>query len=98
MKSTYQTPKHNKVRAKAQKTGEIFTPPELVKSMVDEADASITIDSTFLEPTCGDGQFLVEILKRKLKLCKPLDEEEIVKVYTLSNINQIMWSLQEIVC
>lgn len=28
------------------------------------------IDSTFLEPTCGNGNFLVEILERKLNLCK----------------------------
>lgn len=28
------------------------------------------IDSTFLEPTCGNGNFLVEILERKLKLCQ----------------------------
>lgn len=28
------------------------------------------IDSTFLEPTCGNGNFLVEILERKLKRCE----------------------------
>ena len=34
------------------------------------ADVWENIDSTFLEPTCGNGNFLVEILERKLKLCK----------------------------
>ena len=29
-----------------------------------------SIDKTFLEPSCGNGNFLVEILERKLKLCK----------------------------
>jgi hypothetical protein len=28
-----------------------------------------SIDKTFLEPSCGNGNFLVEILRRKLKLC-----------------------------
>ena len=30
----------------------------------------ITIDTTFLEPTCGNGNFVIEILKRKFDLCK----------------------------
>lgn len=28
------------------------------------------IDSRFLEPACGDGNFLIEVLKRKLKVIK----------------------------
>lgn len=32
------------------------------------------IDSTFLEPTCGNGNFLVEILERKLARCKSEDD------------------------
>lgn len=30
------------------------------------ADECLRIDSRFLEPACGDGNFLVEILSRKL--------------------------------
>jgi hypothetical protein len=47
--------------------GEVFTPPWLVEKMLDlvkgEADR---IDSRFLEPACGSGNFLVPILQRKL--------------------------------
>jgi hypothetical protein len=47
--------------------GEVFTPPQLVNAMLDlvraEADR---IDSRFLEPACGSGNFLVPVLQRKL--------------------------------
>ena len=47
--------------------GEVFTPPWLVQSMLDLVkDETERIDSRFLEPACGDGNFLVQILKRKL--------------------------------
>jgi hypothetical protein len=47
--------------------GEVFTPPWLVQSMLDLVkDEAERIDSRFLEPACGDGNFLVQILKRKL--------------------------------
>ena len=47
--------------------GEGFTPPWLVNAMLDlvkgEADR---IDSRFLEPACGSGNFLIRVLQRKL--------------------------------
>jgi hypothetical protein len=47
--------------------GEVFTPPWLVEAMLDLVkDETERIDSRFLEPACGDGNFLVQILKRKL--------------------------------
>jgi len=47
--------------------GEVFTPLWLVESMLDLVkDETERIDSRFLEPACGDGNFLVQILKRKL--------------------------------
>lgn len=47
--------------------GEVFTPAWLVEAMLDLVkDESERIDSRFLEPACGDGNFLVQILKRKL--------------------------------
>ena len=47
-------------------TGEVFTPPELVNKMLDELDYDWKTlpDRTFLDPTCGSGNFLVEIAKR----------------------------------
>ena len=47
--------------------GEVFTPTWLVEAMLDLVkEETCRIDSRFLEPACGDGNFLVEVLKRKL--------------------------------
>jgi hypothetical protein len=47
--------------------GEVFTPPGLVNDMLDlVAPECERIDSRFLEPACGDGNFLAEVLRRKL--------------------------------
>ena len=47
--------------------GEVFTPPWMVESMLDLVnDETERIDSRFLEPACGSGNFLVQILRRKL--------------------------------
>src|SRR5579871_4797366 len=47
--------------------GEVFTPPWLVEAMLDLVkDESERIDSRCLEPACGSGNFLVEVLRRKL--------------------------------
>lgn len=47
--------------------GEVFTPNWLVEAMLDLVqDETERIDSRFLEPACGSGNFLVKILQRKL--------------------------------
>lgn len=47
--------------------GEVFTPPWLVDAMLDLVrDEADRIDSRFLEPACGSGNFLVRVLQRKL--------------------------------
>ncbi len=47
--------------------GEVFTPPWLVEKMLDLVKGETDrIDSRFLEPACGSGNFLVPILQRKL--------------------------------
>jgi len=47
--------------------GEVFTPPWMVEAMLDLVnDETERIDSRFLEPACGSGNFLVRILQRKL--------------------------------
>jgi len=47
--------------------GEVFTPEWLVEAMLDLVeDETNRIDSRFLEPACGSGNFLVKILQRKL--------------------------------
>ena len=47
--------------------GEVFTPAWMVEAMLDLVKGETErIDSRFLEPACGDGNFLVQILGRKL--------------------------------
>jgi hypothetical protein len=47
--------------------GEVFTPAELVSDMLDlVAHECEREDSRFLEPACGDGNFLTEVLRRRL--------------------------------
>lgn len=47
--------------------GEVFTPAWLVEAMLDLVKGETErIDSRFLEPACGSGNFLVPILGRKL--------------------------------
>ena len=49
--------------------GEVFTPAWMVEAMLDLVKPETErIDSRFLEPACGSGNFIVQILKRKLAL------------------------------
>ncbi len=51
--------------------GEVFTAEHEVKAMCDLVKQETErIDSRFLEPACGDGNFLSEILTRKLIIVK----------------------------
>lgn len=48
--------------------GEVFTPVWLVQAMLDQVkDETERIDSRFLEPACGSGNFIVPVLRRKLR-------------------------------
>ena len=52
--------------------GEVFTPAWMVEAMLDLVKGETErIDSRFLEPACGSGNFLVRILKRKLAAVEP---------------------------
>lgn len=66
--SAYITPTRQvKSRERVQKHGEVFTAPREVNAMLDLVkNETERLDSRFLEPACGDGNFLVEILRRKL--------------------------------
>lgn len=58
-------------RERVSKYGEVFTPEHIVSDMVDLVQEEATrIDSKFFEPACGNGNFLVEILRRKLETAK----------------------------
>ena len=56
--------------------GEVFTAEREVKSMCDLVKTETErIDSRFLEPACGDGNFLAEILSRKLAVVNLLKSQ-----------------------
>lgn len=71
--------KQIKSRKRIKEFAEVFTAEREVKAMCDLIPAEIwdNIESTFLEPCVGTGNFLVEILARKFERCK--DEKDGLK-------------------
>ncbi len=72
----------NDAQVKTQKRvtdhGEVFTNQREIDSMLDLVNCECErLDSRFLEPACGDGNFLETIILRKLKLLKPYKNSEI---------------------
>lgn len=61
--------KHIKSKQRVTDHGEVFTSTREVNAMLDLVkDETERIDSRFLEPACGTGNFLAEILNRKLNV------------------------------
>ena len=66
-----------KSKERVQKHGEVFTNEREVNAMLDLVKHETErIDSRFLEPACGDGNFLAEILRRKLNVCRSYVEQK----------------------
>ena len=62
--------------------GQVFTPSDIVSKMITLSDyENNCIDKKVLEPSCGDGAFLVQIVEKLILSCKEKDftDEEIVK-------------------
>lgn len=63
-----------KSKDRVEKYGEVFTPQWMVEMMCDQLEelnpGAFEPKRTFLEPTCGDGAFILEILRRKFVNCK----------------------------
>jgi len=60
-----------KSKQRVAERGEVFTAEREVQAMCDLVKQETErIDSRFLEPACGDGNFLSVILKRKLEIVK----------------------------
>lgn len=61
--------KQIKSKERVAEHGEVFTGEREVNAMLDLVKPETErIESRFLEPACGDGNFLAEILRRKLKV------------------------------
>jgi len=56
--------------------GEVFTPAPLVWEVLDNLDPTLFEDhtKTFIDPACGDGQFLSEVVIRKLENGSTLEQ------------------------
>lgn len=67
-------PRHIKSRARVRDLGEVYTQPREVKAMLDLIpDMFVEIDTRFLEPAAGNGNFLVAILERKIAAISPAE-------------------------
>ncbi|MFN3717086.1 MAG: type II toxin-antitoxin system RelE/ParE family toxin [Thiobacillus sp.] len=65
--ATDRTMNYVKSKQRVADHGEVFTPAWMVEAMLDLVKPETErIDSRFLEPACGSGNFLVRILQRKL--------------------------------
>ena len=71
--------------------GEVYTPDWLVDAMLDLVkDETERLDSRFLEPACGSGNFLTKILKRKLAAVELR--------YSKSDFDQKHYALLSVMC
>ncbi|HOK67002.1 MAG TPA: N-6 DNA methylase [Anaerohalosphaeraceae bacterium] len=62
---------HIQSRQRVADYGEVLTPPSIVNAMLDLVKLETErVDSRFLEPACGTGNFLIEILERKLRVAE----------------------------
>ena len=60
-----------KSKERVQKHGEVNTNLREINAMLDLVkDETLRIESKFLEPACGDGNFLIEVLRRKKNIIK----------------------------
>ena len=88
-----------KSKERVSKFAEVYTPQWLVEKMCDlcqeeNEDAFTVLTKTWLEPACGNGNFLVEILRRKLLICEtPFDG--IVAIGSIYGVDILPDNVQE---
>ena len=69
----------NRDQSRIKSLSEVFTPTQLVQEILDKLPPELFTDTTktYLDPSCGDGQFLGEILIRKVE--NGIDFEQALK-------------------
>lgn len=90
-------------RENVKANGEVFTPTVIVEKMLDQLPENIWKDPeyVFLEPTCGNGQFLVKIFERRIKNGMSIEvtlNTIIGMDITTENILESRQRLYELVC
>lgn len=76
-----------KSKERVEKYGEVFTPQHIVEQMLNQEgikEMCENLTATFLEPTAGEGVFLVEILRRKLEMVADTYNKNIKQVSNYS--------------
>lgn len=67
---------------RVKKTGEIFTPTDLVIQILKEIDINkFAPGKTIIDPTCGDGQFLVPVKWLKVLHFNMTEEDALKDIY-----------------
>ncbi len=100
------TAHHGQIKSKERVSahGEVFTADREVNAMLDLVKQETErIDSRFLEPACGNGNFLVKILERKLavvarlysKSCVDYQLNALIAVSSIYGIDIQMDNVQE---
>jgi hypothetical protein len=88
MTDKYNNTKLTKSKERIQQHGEVFTPTWMVEDMLNLLPSDVWhVKKTvrFLEPSCGEGAFLMEIYKRKLQaLCNAIEKSN-------RNVTQEQW-------
>ena len=76
--------KQIKTKKRVTKFGEVYTAEREVNAMLDLIDEYIKdLSTTIMEPSCGNGNFLIEVLRRRLKLIKSISSSNIQCIYCL---------------
>lgn len=85
-----------KSRERVRDAGEVFTQPREVKAMCDLCEPLISeIDKKVLEPACGNGNFLVEILDRKLQKTKKNKYKILIALSNIYGVDIAQDNLEE---
>ena len=73
---------HHRSKERIRDFEEVFTPEIYVNQILDMLDKSVwaNTDTVFFEPTCGHGNFIEIIIKRRLKAFLPTDSFNEAKI------------------
>ncbi len=89
---------HHRSKNRIRDFGEVFTPEKYVHQMLDMLDKSVWTDTNtiFYEPTCGHGNFVSAIIKRRLKaFLKKAKRQKCDKphFYSVANTLNNLWAV-----
>lgn len=84
---------HERSKERVKSIGEVFTPPAIANEMLDLLDQVELGECKFFEPTCGNGNILIEATKRRLELVFKRNQE---RYPDLAKFKNAEWTICEI--